>query len=402
VAVDVVVPEVGEVGGDLTFVGWLKQEGDQVRAGEPIFEIDTGKATVEIEALADGTLVGLSVGSGEIVQPRQVIGRILVEGEQDLPTSTTAGPGAVSSSPAPLPADSHTDERAARAIPTAAEPQPVARAPVGASPRARRLAAEAGIDLASIIGSGPDGMVTERDVQSAVDARAGWGEEVRVTSPSATAPSIAPADVAERARRAVADRTLGAWRQIPHFYLSLEADVTQTFGLARPTVVTVAAFARALAAHPECNLEWKGDSVVRRTTVDLGLLVDTPHGLLLPAVRDADHLDLAALAAALEAAVARARAGSLSSGDLAPRSATISNLGMFAVDRFAAVIAAPDPLTLAVGRARTAPRWNGAGWSPATVVDLTLSVDHRALSGAAAGRLLSTLEAILGDPEKFA
>jgi pyruvate dehydrogenase E2 component (dihydrolipoamide acetyltransferase) len=207
---------------------------------------------------------------------------------------------------------------------------------------------------------------------------------------------------AAKARRNVAELTSTSWRTIPHFYLRLEADVTAALALARPTTIFCAASARALARHPECNLEWQGERLVRRERVDLGLLVDTPNGLLLPIVRAADRLALSDLAGAIGEAAARARSSGLKRTDFGPRSLTVSNLGMFAVDSFSGVIAPPDVLLLAVGRIRTVPRWYGEVFRPRQVADLTLSVDHRAIDGADAGRFLTALESILADPDELA
>ncbi len=156
--------------------------------------------------------------------------------------------------------------------------------------------------------------------------------------------------------------------------------------------------AQSLARHPECNLGWDGDRPVPRGSVDLGLLVDAPAGLLITVINEAQDLDLADMVEAIKGAADRARSGTLSAADLGPRSLTVSNLGMYSVDRFAAVIPTPDVLTLAVGRTRTVPRWDGSPFTPRKVVDLTLSVDHRALDGAAAARFMSTLESVLADP----
>jgi pyruvate dehydrogenase E2 component (dihydrolipoamide acetyltransferase) len=217
-------------------------------------------------------------------------------------------------------------------------------------------------------------------------------------SASATAWSAKVVDRASRARRATAELTAASWRTIPHFYLELEAELEAGLALARPTPLVCAAAARALLRHPECNLEWSGDRLVPRQRVDLGLLVDTPDGLLISVVRDAADLDLAAMAEAVTAASDRARAGILGPADLGTRSLTVSNLGMHPVDRFSAVIPAPDILALAVGRVRTVARWQGSSFEPRRVVSLTLSVDHRALDGSAAARLLADLEALLRDP----
>ena len=208
----------------------------------------------------------------------------------------------------------------------------------------------------------------------------------------------APTDAAERARRAVADLTTRSWQTVPHFYLQLEADVQTGLGLAKPTPLLCAAVAQALARHPECNLGWQDDRPIPRDGVDLGLLIDAPAGLLIAVINEAQDLDLADMADAIKAAADRARSGTLSAADLGARSLTVSNLGMYAVDRFAAVIPTPDVLTLAVGRTRTVPRWEGTSFTPRKVIDLTLSVDHRALDGAAAARFMSTLESVLADP----
>jgi pyruvate dehydrogenase E2 component (dihydrolipoamide acetyltransferase) len=203
----------------------------------------------------------------------------------------------------------------------------------------------------------------------------------------------------EKVRRAVAQRTSAAWRSIPHFYLRLDADVSAALKLHRPTELVCAAAIEALRRHPECNLAWAGDRLETRSSIDVGILVDTPDGLLLPAVRAADGLSFAELASALRDAVERAHRSVLAASDSGPRSITVSNLGMHAVDGFAGVIAMPDVLLLAVGRVVERPAWDGASWQPRKVMPLTLSVDHRALDGASAARLLTTLEAMLADPE---
>jgi len=192
--------------------------------------------------------------------------------------------------------------------------------------------------------------------------------------------------------------TSTSWRTVPHFYVTLDADLTDGLAKTRPMTLICAAIARALREHPECNLEWSGDRPVRRSSVDLGILVDTPAGLLLPAVRGADSLDAAGLTTGIGLAVDRAMRGLLRADDFGARSLSVSNLGMFAVDQFDGVVAAPDPMLLAVGRARLEPRWDGSTWVPRTIAKLTLSVDHRALDGADAARLLTTLERLLQEP----
>ncbi len=399
-AIDVIVPEVGEVGMDVTFVGWLKGEGEFVRSGEPIFELDTEKTTIQIEALADGRLVDLAVRPGDIVRPRQVIARI-VEAEESggVEVAVPRAEGIAT------PAGQLAEESASVQGGAPVEEGRSGQSPFRVSPRAKRLATEAGIDLARVRGTGVDGLITEADVRAALHAggvsgRSGATAFEGLDAGSAAAQE-APAsqDRRERSRRAVAVSTTDTWRAVPHFYLTVEADVTGAFRRLRPTVAIVAAIARALQAHPECNVAWRGDELVGRSSVDIGLLVDTPNGLLLPVIRDIAGRPFDEVEAAVEAAVTRARAGALTVDDMGPRSTTVSNLGMFAVDRFAAVITAPDPLTFAVGRARVAPRWDGSAWVPRQVVDITVSVDHRAFSGAAVAQLLGTIERVLAELE---
>jgi pyruvate dehydrogenase E2 component (dihydrolipoamide acetyltransferase) len=339
-AIEVVVPEVGEHGMDVTFVGWLREDGDEVSAGDDLFELDTDKSTMTVEAFADGVLTDLRVQAGDIVSPRQVVALLEPAGRQ---------------------------------------------AP--AMPRARLIARERGVDLATVTGTGRGGAITVADVEAAAPAPAAAG---------------AHDDRAARVRAAVARSTTGAWQSIPHFHLGLEADATGALERLKPTVAICRALTEALLRRPECNLQWRDELPARRPGVDLGLLVDTPVGLLLPAIRAAHELDAEQLATAIGSAVARARGGTLGPDDRGARSASVSNLGMFAVDRFAGVIAAPDVLLLSAGRVRTAPRWIGGEWQPRRILPLTLSVDHRALDGADGARLLGEIEALLCDPEALA
>ncbi len=373
-AVDIIVPEVGEVGMEVTFVAWLKNEGDHVEEGELLFQLDTQKTMLDVESVGSGTLSGIQARPGDLVAPKQVIARLAAPGETlDLASTTSAT--AVDAA-----------ETTGAATTTAASASAVAVDTVtgGISPRARRLAKQLAVTLDGVRGSGPGGIVTESDVRAAV------------ASPDAQLD--ADAERRERTRQAVARMTSDSWQRIPHFYLSVDAEVTAGLEVTRPTTLVCAAIARAIREHPECNLEWAGDAPVRRGSVDLGILVDTPAGLILPAVRGADLLTIADLTAAIAAAAERARIGTLRADDFGARSLSVSNLGMHAVDRFGGVIATPDPLLLTVGRTRVEPRREGDGWRPATIVTLTLSVDHRALDGAAAARLLTTLEGLLGDP----
>ena len=361
---EIVVPELGEIGMELVFVRWLRAEGDVVQPGDALFEVDTDKSTVEVEAYASGTVSDLRVGPGDTVAPRQVIGLLLNEREA-------------------APERSAADGEARGHRGRASEPDRSGRrtARVRATPRARRLAEEHGISVAAVAATGAGGIVTAQDVTSLLDGR-----------------SVAPAPASSsRARRAVAERTVRSWQRIPHFHLRLAADVTDALERMRPTTMVCAAAVRALVAHPECNVAWVDDEARPREGINLGVLVDSTAGLQLGTLRDADRLEMAELDQALRELVARAQTGHLTPDDLASRSLTVSNLGMYPVDGFDAVISAPDTLVLSVGRAVTRPRWFGDGFRARRVIELTLAVDHRALDGAAAARLLGSIEGVLSE-----
>jgi pyruvate dehydrogenase E2 component (dihydrolipoamide acetyltransferase) len=350
-AVDVIVPEVGEAGMEIVFVRWLKGEGDRVTEGEGLFEVDTAKSILEVQSLGTGVLTDCRVSDGDSVEPRQVVAVLVQDGE----TAATAP----------------------------------ASASAGATPSARRRARDLGVDLASVPGGGPGGIVTSGDVDSHAVKHPAGGSRQRADE----------ADLARRARRSIAAHTQRTWQTVPHFHLTAEVDVTAALGVARPTTIVCAAAVHAFTQHPECNVVWHPDGPTSRDSIDLGLLVDTPTGLVIGRVPEADHLDLDGLGQSLRALTIRARENRLTTDDLGPRTITVSNLGMFAVDHFTGVIAAPDPMLLTVGRVRTAPRLRGDEWEAARLASLTLTVDHRALDGADGGRLLGAIEAALTQPE---
>lgn len=367
--VEVVIPEIGEAGMELTFVRWYHEEGAFVEEGEPLFEVDTNKTTLEVEAVASGYLGALRVSEGDSVEPQQVIAVLATNGEEPDAATTPAGaaPDAAVESAEIDSAPAERHDGATGVAPMAGE----------VSPRARRLARERGLDLRGLEGSGPGGLIAVEDVEATAANFYGRGE---------------------RTRRAVARRTAEHWRTIPHFHLMSELDITDAVDLGRPTAVLLVAFARALARRDECNLRWEGENLVPREEVSVGVLVDTPEGLLLPVVRSADRFSVDTMDTTVSELAARAREDGLRPVDLGSRSASFSNLGMYPVDRFIGVIAGPDPLLLTVGRARVVPYWHEGEWVPRTVIGVTLSIDHRALDGADGGRLLATLQDLLADP----
>jgi pyruvate dehydrogenase E2 component (dihydrolipoamide acetyltransferase) len=385
VAAEVVMPALGMAQETGTLLRWLKAPGDEVAEGEPLMEIETDKATVEIEAPASGVLADVRAGVGDEVPVGRVVALILRAGEEPPPAAEAeAGP-----TPTPEPAP----EPAGTAGPAGAE----APARVLASPLARRAARERGVDLAAVTGTGPDGAVLLADVPAPDRAR----QEPGLTELGAL-------------WRRMAERVTRSWTTTPHFHLLREARADRLEGrLAAAgdqagrqltyTDLLVRLTATALRRHPELNSSWRDGRVLRCPDVHVGLAVAVEDGLVVPVIRDADRLDLAGIAARRVDLVERARERRLDPADLSGGTFTISNLGMYGVDAFLAVINPPQAAILTVGR--VAPRVVAEGDRPVVrpTVGLGLACDHRVVDGARAASFLQTLVGLVerADPEDF-
>ena len=364
---------------------WLKQEGEEVEQGAPIMEIETDKVTVEVEAPASGTLAGLRASEGADVPVGQVVALVLATGEEAPPEA----PAAVAE-PAAARVSGSEPQSPVR------EPEPRARRPL-ASPKARRIAAERGVDLASLAGSGPHGAVLAADVEAGDGD--GHGEAGRVPGPG-------PGTV----WRLMAERTQAAWQTAPHFYLSREVDAGRLLAWRESTRrragyerlthtdLFVKVVAAALREHPHVNGSWRDGELVRNEEVNVGIAVAVDDGLVVPVVHGADGLGLRAIAERRAELVEAARAGKLRPDDVAGGTFTISNLGMFGVDAFAAIVNAPQAAILAVGRiADRVVAVDGLVEVLPTCV-LTLSFDHRAVDGARGARFLDDVAALVEEP----
>ena len=367
---------------------WLKAEGDEVAKGEPLMEVETDKVTVEIEAPTDGLLAGLRAAEGADVPVGEAVAVILAPGEA-LPENGSAP--AVEQSPAAA---------APASVARVEAPEQEARRRL-ASPKARRLAAEQGIDLDALAeGSGPGGAVVAADVAS---------------SPAPAPAAVAPGGEQPLSRiwSIMAERTAQSWTSAPHFYLLREADAGRLASwravardrLGRDVSVTdllVRATAAALARHPQANAAWDDGSIRLNDEVNVGLAVAVEDGLVVPVIHGADRLGLAEIAARREDVVSRAREGTLRPEDVERGTFTISNLGMYGVDAFNAVVNAPQAAILAVGRIveRVVPVDGSPGVRP--MIALTLSCDHRVIDGARAAQFLSELAALIEEPAGLA
>jgi pyruvate dehydrogenase E2 component (dihydrolipoamide acetyltransferase) len=369
---------------------WLKNEGDPVEKGQAIAEIETEKATVEIEAAAAGILARIIVHAGETVPVGTLIGVIAEAGEEVAAVSTPAPPAP----PPPAP------------VPEAGEGAAPSEARVKASPVARKMAEEAGLDLSRVKGTGPGGRVVERDVQAAI------------ATVSATAPPGVPAGPApggtvplNRMRKTIARRMTESKATAPHFYVTTEINMDEAMkmreqlnGLApeaeRISIndLVVAAAARTLARFPALNASYREDYLEMHTQVNIGIAVELEDGLIPPVLRDADKKPLKRIAAESKALAERARTNKLRSDDLGGGTFTVSNLGMFDVDEFIAIINPPEAAILAVGAVTRRPVAAAGEVRIAPLMKTTLSVDHRVADGAQAGRFMQEFKKLLENP----
>ena len=413
---EVKLPRLGQGMESGTIVKWLKAEGDQVEKGEPLYELDTDKVTQEVEAEASGVLLKIAVTEGEA----DVGTTIAVIGEQGEDVSSivseTAQPVAEAAEEEGSPGTAREPERERGRQATASEQiadvrQPVqgngAGARIKASPLARRIARERGIELGSLKGTGPEGRVVAEDVERAAASPA-----------PATATVLAPAPTGEieripltSLRRTIARRLTEAW-QAPAFQIAMSADMTRAQGLhdrlaeqtkegePRPTVTDILtkACASALMRHRAVNALWAEDAIEFHPSANIGIAVAIDAGLVVPVIHQAERLAIAELAAARSDIVSRARANQLRQEDLDGGTFTISNLGMFGVERFVAVLNPPQAAILAVGAIESKAVPTETGFEARPLMTLTMTCDHRSLDGATAADFLRTVKAFLEEP----
>ena len=395
-AVSVVMPalEMAQETGKL--LAWLKKEGETVKKGEPLLEIETDKVTVEVEAPGDGVLAGVKSREGEDVPVGQTIAWIVAPGEKPPADGATAAPTAR----AMTGVGQHAEAAVAKTEP------PKAEVPVRASPKAKRMAKELGVDLAKIKGTGPDGTISGDDVEAAAKSQ---------PAPSAAAPAMEAAGLSSIARL-MAERTTQSWTTTPHFFLVREIDASPLL-VARsflgPAIerdhkiklthsdLLVALVARVVAKHPKFNASWTGNAIHFHPEVNISLAAAVKDGVVSVVIPKADTATLGAIAARRHDLSERARAGQLRPPDVTGGTFTISNLGMFEVDAFTAIITPPQAAVLAVGAMtdRVVPVDGKPAIRP--MMTITLSSDHRVVDGAQAAVFLKDLVGALREPGKW-
>jgi pyruvate dehydrogenase E2 component (dihydrolipoamide acetyltransferase) len=402
---EVKLPRLGQGMESGTIVKWLKSAGDRVEKGEPLFEVDTDKATQEVEAEASGVLLAIEVAEGE-VPVGQVLG-FIGEPDENVPAAGSEEPPMAAAGDT-QPAATEPVEKDFRTVINGGGEQATGR--VKASPLARRMARERGIDLGALSGTGPDGRIVAEDVERAGIAAAA------PEAPPAAAPVAAAAVSGEaesvplsNVRRTIARRLTEAW-QVPAFQLTVSVDMTHANTLVarareldpdvRVTVTDLLArvCARALMRHPEVNVQYAGESLLRFPSANVGIAVAAPQGLVVPVIRSVERLSLEEVARRRGELVDRARDGALQIPDIEGGTFTISNLGMFGVEQFSAVLNPPQAAILAVGATVDRPVAVDGEVVVRPMMTVTLTVDHRAVDGAPAADFLRTVKTFLEDP----
>lgn len=419
-ATNILMPALSPTMTEGTLARWLKKEGDKIKAGDVIAEIETDKATMEVEAVDEGVLGKILVADGtEGVKVNAPIA-VLVDAGETVPT------GAAPAVAAPVAAP------AAVAAPVVAAAAPVARSAgerVVASPLARRMASQAGVDLAALTGSGPGGRIVRADIEAALNKA-----PAVVAAPVAVAVAPAPAPVAKPSapapvftaphrvvphssiRKVIARRLTEAKSTIPHFYVSMDVELDALIGIMNQlnakspprehpdwhfiTIndLVIKASAATLRKVPAVNASWTDDGMIFYDDVDISVAVAIPDGLITPIVRKADQKGLLTISREMKDLAGRAKAGKLRPDEFQGGGFSISNMGMFGVSQFNAIINPPQSAILAVGAGAKRPVVKNDALAIATVMTVTLSVDHRVVDGALAATWLKAFKGIVEDP----
>jgi pyruvate dehydrogenase E2 component (dihydrolipoamide acetyltransferase) len=404
----VIMPKMGDGMTEGTILRWLKKEGDSVETGDILAEIETDKASVELPAEASGKLANILVKEGDTVPVGAVIAEILGEGEQPQVLPTAEAPTTAKETVTPV----------AEPVAEALREEPPTQERVKASPLARRIAQEAGIDLAMVKGTGPGGRIVERDVQQFIASRQTTTrppltEPARPAAAGAESPALAGGEPLSRMRRLIAERTTLTKQTVPHFYVTMDVDMSEAMALRErlnaalpedaPKIsvndLVTKACALALARYPQVNALYQNDRIYPSSEIHIGIAVALPDGLIVPVLRHCERKTLRQMASETRQLVEKARAGRLTPEEYTGATFSISNLGMYGVDEFIAIINPPAVAILAVGAVQKQP----VALDDDTVavrprMKVTISADHRALDGAVAAEFLRELKRILENP----
>ena len=389
-------------------LSWRKKEGDAIAKGEPLLDVETDKAVVEIESPADGLLAGVKAQAGDVIPVGQTIAWIVDPGEKPPEEEAAAASGRRMDSKPALAAG------AAANISTGAPAAPASNARL--SPKARRLAREHGVDVSRVRGTGGEGEILAEDILAFVasgNPPTSAAAPTKAENPQAEARAT---QTLSQVARLMAERTTQSWTTAPHFFVTREIDARGLLSTREKlgpaiekesgvklshTDLLVAAVAHALEKHPLVNASWTGDGIRLHPEINIGIAMAVESGVVTASIPGANKKKLAEIAALRRDLTERARSGKLRPADITGTTFTISNLGMYGVDAFTAIIVAPQAAILAVGRIadRVVPVEGKPGIRP--MMTLTLSCDHRVFDGARAALFLNDLAAAIVEPEKL-
>ena len=417
--IEILMPALSPTMTEGNLAKWLKKEGDAVHPGDVVAEIETDKATMEVEAAEDGTIGRILVPEGaQGIKVNAPIALLLGEGE-DSSVLASFAPAAAAAPPAPAAPEAAP---AAAALPPAAAGNGQERR-ILVSPLARRMADQAGLDLATIAGTGPQGRIVKADIEAALGAARAAPAIARAAAPPSPAPGWSKERVlalagnppyAERPltamRRVIARRLSESKQTVPHFYLTIDCVIDELLRARKELNAksdayrisindfVIRAAALALRRVPAANASWSEDAILEWGTVDIAVAVALDEGLITPIVKAADRKGLATIAAETKDLVARARAGKLKLEEFQGGTFSISNLGMYGVREFAAVINPPHGGILAVGAGEARPVVKQGALAVATVMSATLACDHRVVDGATGAKFLAAFKGFVEDP----
>lgn len=387
----VVMPKLTDTMEEGVLLEWKKREGDPVQAGEALAEIETDKAVMDLEAFASGILRKILVQNGETVESGKLLG-VIGEADEDITealSDTIMSAAATSAKPAAVTATS-----------PATSPMPTEESRIIASPRAKALAAKRGVDLSTVTGTGPGGRIVEEDVADAQEPT----------------PSAMPAGTDQpltKMRKAIARATVQSKAPVPHFYLTREINMEAAEQFRRQfkkerqshpsmTDLLIKAVALALRKHPELNVSYSGEAIRRYERVDIGVAVGLEDGLITPVIRDCGTKTLETISDESRALIERAKQKRLQPQEYNGATFSISNLGMFGVDNFLAVLIPPQAASLAVGAVRDIPVIVAGAVRAGRSMQVTLSCDHRAIDGVMGAKFLTELKRLLEAPHELA
>jgi len=427
------MPKMSDTMTEGTIVAWHKKEGDTVKSGDVLAEVETDKATMDLEAYEEGTLLYIGVKEGSSVAVDDIIAvvgekganfKVLLDGGGSTPAAATGEGGGATAQQNPqanLPANADTDLSDAGAAGDVAD----SNGRIKASPLAKAIAADKGINLAQVHGTGPEGRIVKSDVESFTPGAAPAAKPAApqpaaqpAPAPAPAAPSV-PTPVGEyedipvsQMRKTIARRLSESLFTAPHFYLTMEINMDKAMEL-RGTVNTVSpvkvsfndfvikAAALALKQHPNVNSSWLGDKIRKYKYVNIGVAVAVDEGLLVPVIRNADQKTLSTISGEVKDLAGKAKDKKLQPKDWEGSTFSISNLGMFGIDEFTAIINPPDSCILAIGTIKQTVKFEGDVAKPTNVMKVTLSCDHRVVDGATGAAFLQTVKQLLEDPMRM-